>query len=349
MSSMTLFREFFAAMLQAVAKLLPAAYTKARTRSTMSELNKHLETIKGPLLTAGIASAIGAITFKADQYFGSKSAHNEHGPDLDLSIIERPNATKTLVLLGGLCMNGEELAAQYQEELAGDVNLISPVYDSNGFDGPSLFEQLYEQLDRSPTDDIVIAGLSMGGLIAWDWLDYGIKNGKQDITDKVSHVILRGVPVSPKSIRPGPRLLLNTVQRLGYSYALDHSRPLLKRWNCVSLLKATPAAIVEQCRYLAGPHTSNFDFSPDKVTFVRGALPDPVVDEQIAINTLQQRLSRPINEAIDTDHMRPTHAPIDTQSVRFMLAQLGIAKHQYGDNAADNQPLHTPNILPAAA
>ena len=309
-----------------VAKYFNRAYIRSRTSEAMSELNKHLETIKGPLLTAGIASAIGAINFKADQYFGSKSAHSEHGPELDLAITERLGATKTLVLLGGLCMNGEELASQYQKELADDVNLITPVYDSNGFDGPSLFEQLYDQLDNTPTDDIVIAGLSMGGLIAWDMIDYGIKNGRQDTTEKISHVILRGVPVCPKSIRPGPRLLLNTVQRLGYSYALDHSRPLLRRWNCVSLLKATPAAIVEQCRYLAGPHTNNLESLPDQVTFVRGVLPDPVVDESIAIGTLQRQLGRPVHEVIDSEYLLPVHAPTDRQSVRFMLEQLGIAK-----------------------
>lgn len=330
MSGMMFFRDFFNAAKQLIAMFSPTAYTKSRTRSTMSELNKHIETIKVPLLTAGVASLVGALTIKADQYFGFRQAHSERGPELDLSIVERSNASKTLVLLGGLCMNGEELAEHYKEELDDNVNLVSPIYDSNGFDGPSLFEQLYDQLDKSPTDEIMIAGLSMGGLIAWDWLDYGIKNGKQDITDKVSHVILRGVPVSTKSIRPGPRLLLNTVQRMGYSYALDHSRPLLKRWNCVSLLKATPAAVVEQCRYLAGPHISNFDFTPEKVTFLRGGLPDPVVDERIAIDTLQQNLNHPINEVIDTEYMYPTHAPTDKQSVRFMLDQLGIAKPSYG-------------------
>lgn len=323
---MTFNKQFIYKAMKIIAKYLGRAYTRTRTSEAMSELNKHIETIKGPLLTAGIASAIGAITFKADQYFGSKSAHSEHGPELDLAITERSGATKTLVLLGGLCMNGEELALQYQNELADDVNLITPVYDSNGFDGPSLFEQLYDQLDSTPTDDIVIAGLSMGGLIAWDMIDYGIKNSRQDTTEKISHIILRGVPVCPKSIRPGPRLLLNTVQRLGYSYALDHSRPLLKRWNCVSLLKATPAAIVEQCRYLAGPHINNPDFLPGKVTFVRGALPDPVVDESIAIATLQQQLGCPVNEVIDTEYLRPVHAPTDRQAVRFMLEQLGIAK-----------------------
>lgn len=307
----------------------------------MSELNKHIETIKGPLLTAGVASVLGALTFKADQYFGSKRAHSEHGPELDLCITERPGANKTLVLLGGLCMNGEELAAQYQEELADDVNLISPVYDSNGFDGPSLFEQLYDRLDKTPPTEIVVAGLSMGGLIAWDWLDYGAKNGKQDIADRVSHVILRGVPVSPKSIRPGPRFLLNTVQRLGYSYALDHSRPLLKRWDCVSLLRATPAAIVEQCRYLAGPHMNSVDSSPEHVTFVRGALPDPVVDETIAINTLQQRLGRPVDEVVDTQYFHPTHAPTDKQSIRFMLEQLGIAKKSEKES---DEASHIPTI-----
>lgn len=321
---------FYKRMIQKIfalfAKHRSGAYTKDRTRSTMSELNKHLETIKVPLLTAGIASAIGAITFKADQYLGAKKAHSEHGPDLDLCITERQNAKSTLVLLGGLCMNGEELASQYRDELADTVNLVSPVYDTNGFDGPALFEQLYDQLAKTPTDKIMIAGLSMGGLIAWDMIDYGVKNGRQNITDKVSDVILRGVPVCPKAIRPGPRLLLNTVQRLGYSYALDQSRPLLKRWNCVSLLRATPAAIVEQCRYLAGPHIDSPAFTPDRVTFIRGALPDPVVDETVAINTLRRRLGRPVAEVVDTEYLLPTHAPIDSQSVRFMLQQLGIAK-----------------------
>lgn len=324
---------------KALAKRFSWAYTKNRTSAAMSELNKHIETIKGPLLTAGVVSMLGAITFKADQYLGTKKALETSGADLDFYTTEKPGADKMLVLLGGLCMSGTHVAERYANELADDVDLISPMYGSNGFNHTELFDKLYEQLDAAQPKEIMVAGLSMGGLLACDWLNYGAKNNRKDITDKVSSLVVRGVPASNRAIRPGPRMLLNTASRLGYSYALEQGRPLLKRWNCVSIMEATPATIVQQCRYLTSRHAEPLEIVPAQVTFVRGGRADPVVDEAIAISAMEQRLGRPIEQAIDTDYQQAAHIPTDRQSVRFMLNQLGIAKHETQTQQA-NMLLH---------
>lgn len=314
----------------------------------MSELNKHFETVKNPLLAAGMVSAVGALTLKLDRYFGRRSITDESGTDLGFFIDERPEAETTLVLLGGLCMMGKHVAQRYASELADDVNLVSPIYASNGFNKELLFDRLYEEVEKTNPKKIMVAGLSMGGLLPWDWLSYGLETGHADTVEKVSAAVLRGVPADQKAIRPAPRMLLNTVSRRGYSYALDHGRPLLKRWNCVSLLEATPVTIAQQCRYLASRHDTVPSVLPEQIVFVRGNAPDPVVDEDVAVASLERRLGQPIEQAIDISFNKSSHVPTDQQSVRFMLSQLGIAKPVHEKQVA-SLPLPQLTYQPVAA
>lgn len=316
----------------------------------MSELlNKHLETVKTPLVTAGLVSMLGAITFKADQYFGTRKAMETAGADLDFYIDQKPGADKTLVLLGGLCMTGDRLARSYAAELTDDVNLLSPIYGSNGFDAKDLFEKLYHEVEKTKPKEIIIAGLSMGGLLAFDWVGHGLRTGRSDTVSKVSESIVRGVPASAKAIRPAPRLLLHTASKVGYSYALEQSRPLLKHWDCVSLLEASPVTIVQQCRYLSKDHSGSLPNFPGNITFVRGASADPIVNEDIAVNNLEQRLHKPITQAIDSEYLSSAHVPTDRHSIRFMLAQLGIARQPAEELTVQPTPLLQTQYYPAAA
>ena len=323
--------------------------TEIRTYTAMSELNKHFETVKTPLLAAGMVSAVGALTLRLDQYLGHRNVVDESGNELDFFVHERPQADTTLVLLGGLCMTGEHVAQRFDRQLSDNVNLVSPIYAPNGLNTGLLFDRLFDEVEKTNPRHIKIAGLSMGGLLSWDWLDHGLKTGRRETVEKVSEVALRGVPAEQRAIRTAPRMLLNTVNKHGYSYALDHSRPLLKRWNCVSLLEASPATIVQQCRYLADRHDSAPSVLPERIVFLRANVPDPIVKEDTAVACLERRLGRSIEQAVDTSYNQSSHIPTDQQSVRFMLYQLGIAKQLPAEEQVLAAPLPHTAYYPAAA
>lgn len=296
---------------------------------TMLE-NKHGEIPKQPLLAAGIISAVGAVAagaLKLDHYFGSRGIDNSES-DPDFVIDHKPKADKTLVLLGGLCMHTDTVAERYKSQLADDTNLVAPIFPENCFDPKSIFERTFEHVEKTNPKQIYIAGLSMGGLLGWDWLAHGLETGRDEIVSKVSGVVARGTPFGKDAIRFAPRMLLNTVSRLGYSYTLDHGRALLKGWNCKSLMEANPAKVVPQCRYLAGNHAGQLPFTPPHIVFIRGSKSDPIVNEGAAIKALEQLTGRPVELAVDQENKKAEHAPTDKKSAWFMLNQLGIAKPQ---------------------
>jgi hypothetical protein len=288
---------------------------------------KH-EIPKQPFVAAGIISAAGALAagaLKLDRYFGSRGiAEEQSEPEFLIDL--KPDADKTLILLGGLCMNTENVAKRYRSELADDTNLVAPLFPEKSFDPESLFEKTYQHVEATAPQEIKIVGLSMGGLLGWDWLDYGLKTGRRELVEKVTDIGLWGTPVGKDAIRFAPRMLLNTVSRLGYSYTLDHGRSLLKGWNCKSLMEAHPAKVVPQCRYLASNHAGPLSITPARIVFVMGAIPDPIVNEEVAARAQEQKTGRSIERAIYTDMERAEHAPTSKKAAWFMLNQLAVAK-----------------------
>lgn len=307
--------------------------------------NKHGEIPKQPLLAAGIISAAGALAagaLKLDHYFGRRGIDNTE-IEPDFVIDHRSGSDQTLVLLGGLCMNTHSVAKNFRSQLADTTSLVAPVFPETCFDPEIIFEKTFEKIEQINPKEILIAGLSMGGIMACDWLEYGLKTGRQDIVERVSGIVTRGTPFGKDAIRFAPRMLLNTVSRLGYSYTLDHGRSLLKNFNCRSLIEANPAKVVPQCRYLAGNHTSPLVFAPERIIFVRGLHPDPIVDEKSAIKAFEKKVGRPVEQVVDNSSTKSEHAPTNRMSAWFMLDQLGIAKPKQA--SAPQQAI----LLPSAA
>lgn len=294
---------------------------------------------KQPLVAAGIISAVGALAagaIRLDRYLGSRDiTEDTAGPDFYID--HKPGADKTLVLLGGLCMQTDAVAERYRSQLAEDTNLIAPIFPETNFNPQTIFERTFRQLEMTKPKEILIAGLSMGGNLGWDLLDYGVKTGRQELVEKVSGFGAWGTPFGKNAIRFAPRMLLNTVSRLGYSYTLDRSRSILINHDYKSLMDAHPAKVVPQCRYLAGNHAGSLQVTPEHIVFIRGALPDPIVNEDAAARALEQKAGRRIEQVVNTDSTRAEHAPTDKKSAWFMLNQLGIAKP-----VAENQPLPMP-------
>lgn len=290
--------------------------------------NKYSEIPKQPLVAAGIISAVGVVAAgirKLDGYLGSRGIDaSENDPDFVIDY--KPDADKTLVLLGGLCMHTDEVANNFQSQLADDTNLVAPIFPETCFDPKTIFEKTFQHLEKTNPKQVFIAGLSMGGIMGWDLLEYGLQTGRNTIVENTAGLVTRGTPFGKDAIRFAPRMLLNTVSRLGYSYTLDHGRALLRGRNCDSLIEASPAKVVPQCRYLAGNHASTLPVIPERIVFVRGAKPDPIVNENVAIRAFERKLGRPIEQAVDDRSVKSEHAPTDKRSAWFMLNQLGIAK-----------------------
>jgi hypothetical protein len=310
-----------------LAKRLLGRITGSKGIKAMLE-NKH-EIPKQPLVAAGIISAVGALAagaIKLDRYFGSRGISEDSENTPDFVIEHKPEADKTLVLLGGLCMKIDEVAERYSSQLADDTNLIAPIFPETSFNPQVIFERTFRQLEATQPKEILIAGLSMGGYLGWDMLEYGVKTGRQELVEKVSGFSAWGTPFGKNAIRLAPRMLLNTVSRLGYSYTLDRSRSILIKQDYKSLMEAHPAKVVPQCRYLAGNHAGTLPITPDRIVFIRGAVPDPIVNEDAAAKALEHRAGQPIERVVNNESTRAEHAPTDKKSAWFMLNQLGIAK-----------------------
>jgi hypothetical protein len=323
--------------------------TKHVNTKTMQNPNKYNETLKQHILAAGIISAVGAVAagaLKLDQYLGSRDGIEDGLAEPEL-IVHHPDKTKALVLLGGLCMSTNTVAKRFKSQLADDISLIAPIFPDTGFNPITVFERTYQKLEETNPDEVILAGLSMGGPLGWDWLDYGWQTGRQDLVKKVSTMALWGSPMDKCAIRPGPRSLISMVETLGYSYILNHSRPLLRRWNLNSIANAPSAKIVPQCKYLAGKHAGELPVTPDRVVWFRGMLPDPVVNEDRSIKILEQKLGFKVEQIVDQSSTRKEHVPTNKRAIWFMLSQLGIAKSN--EPVAAQKPQMTLGIEFAAA
>lgn len=290
--------------------------------------NRNGEIPKQPLIAAGIISAVGALAagaLKLDHYLGSRGLKIDDA-DPEFIIDYKPAADKTLILFGGLCMHTDEVAERYKSQLASDTNLIAPIFPETGFDPKSIYEKTLAHIEEINPSEIYIAGLSMGGLLGWDLIAHGLETGRKEIVERVKGVAVRGTPFGKDAIRFGPRMLLNTVSRLGYSYTLDRGRSLVKNQSYKSLLEASPAKVVPQCRYLAGNHANKISVVPEQIIYIRGELPDPIVSETTAARSFEHRIGKPVEMVVDHEFQLSEHAPTDKRSAWFMLNQLGIAK-----------------------
>jgi hypothetical protein len=295
----------------------------------MQNPNRYGETLKQHIVTAGIISAVGALAagaLKLDQYLGNHVYTEDTEAEPEMVSHHDPDNDQTLVLLGGLCMRTDKVAKRCKSQLAHGVNFIAPILPDTGFNPPITHEKTWQEVERSNPKKILLAGISMGGPQGWDWLDYGLKTGRQDLVEKVTDWGMIGSPMDKSAVRPGPRALVNMVDRLGYSYILNHSRPMLRRWDLKSIANAPSTKIVPQCKYLAGKHAGQLPVMPKHVVYVRGIFPDPVVNEDRSIKILEQKLGFKVEQVVNDDWTHREHAPTDKASLWFLLSQLGVAK-----------------------
>lgn len=317
--------------LRTIAKRLFGRITGARyvKSKTMQNKNDYGETLRQHILTAGIISAVGALAagaIKFDQYLGTREVAEDTQAEPEMAFHHKPDNDRTLVLLGGLCMNTADLAKNCRSQLAEGVSLITPIYPETGFNPQIIFEKTYQKLEETNPKEVFVLGISMGGPMNWDLLAYGLKTGRQELVEKVSGWGMAGSPMDKKAIRFGPRTLVDMVHRRGYSYALNHSRPLLRRWNLDSIANAPSTKIVPQCMYLAGEHAGRLPISLKRVVYMRGMLPDTVVDEDRSITILEQKLGLTVEKVVNEAWTKRDHARTGKESLRFMLSQFGIAK-----------------------
>lgn len=339
--------------LHTLAKHLLKRITKVRSVKTqkMQNSNEHEESLKHHLIAVGVISAVGAVAagaLKLDQYLGNRDITEDVIAEPELIFHHQADKTKALVLLGGLCMNTGNVAKRCKSQLADNVSLIAPIFPDTGFNPTTIFEKTYRKLEETNPDEVILAGLSMGGPLSWDWLDYGWQTGRQDLVKKVSTMAFQGSPMNKSAIRPGPRSLINMVEMLGYSYMLNRTRPLLRRWNLNSIANAPSTKIVPQCIYLAREHAGRLPETPERVVWFRGMLPDPIVNEDRSIKILEQKLGRKVEQIVDTAVTQKEHVPTDKRALWFMLSQLGIAKPSELITTQKPQEA-TPNMKLAAA
>jgi hypothetical protein len=315
----------------------------------MQNPNRHSETLRQQILTAGIISAVGAVAagmIKLDQYMGTRDATEDAQADPEIIFHDQPDGDTTLVLLGGLCMGTNNIAKRCKSQLANGVSLVAPIFPDTGFNPVTIFEKTYQKLEETKPSKVILAGLSMGGPLGWDWLQYGLNTGRQELVEKVSSMGLCGSPMDKSAIRLGPRTLVKMVDVLGYSYTLNRSRPLLRRWNLNSIANAPSTKIVPQCKYLAGNHAGKLPIMPGRVVWIRGMLPDPVVDEDRSISILEQKLGAKVEQIVNKAWVLSEHVPTGKPSLRFMLEQLGIAKPN--ESTIPQMPFNTNIGLEAA-
>lgn len=297
--------------------------------------NKY-ERIPQPIIAASLASSIGLLAASAlriDQRLGRSEIVTEQS-NPEFIVTNKSNADRTIVLLGGLCMNTESLGKRFAKQLPDDTNLVSPIFPKACFNPEQIFEETLRHTESTKPRDVIIAGFSMGGLLGLDLMNYGTQTGKTDVINNVSHFISRGTPFSNNAIRPGPRLLLQLADKMGYSYTLNHGRSLLKKWDCKSLIEANPATVVPQCHYLASKHAAQLEYLPERITYITGNTPDPIVNETTSIAALNTIVGRPVEIMTDPGNHDAQHAPTDGRSIRFMLDQLLVKPNQHLQHAA---------------
>lgn len=274
------------------------------------------------------AAGAGVLARTVDHHYGLPKNIQAERNTTELYQSLKPDAKKVAVLLGGYCMSTREMAARFDSELASDVNLISPIHPDTGFHAPTIFENIYDTLARTATEDISLIGISMGGETAWDFLRYGLETGRRNDVEKISTFEFRGTPFGSKSLRFAPKVGLTAVNSVGYSYTLDHARRLVERWGTRTITSVPFPRVVEEGKYLHHLQhcATSLDVVPKRIIQVRGNLPDPFINEDRSQQEIEHRIGRPIDVVIDSEPEINLHAPTNERAARFMLAQLGIAR-----------------------
>lgn len=306
--------------------------TGNRTPATMSELNKHLETNTNHLLAVSIVAAVGAVAAGALQL--DRRLEERSIPKADFIVPEpfdyRPEgATKSLVLLGGLCMGTHGVAKRYKSQLADGINLFAPLPPNAGFKTAHMHEQVFRALEEQDPDEIYVAAYSKGGVDGLDMFNYGVATGRRDLVERISTFVTRGTPFSKQALRRGPRFAAGAVGLFGPSYALDRSRPLIERWSTESISNSSFSRLAGEVKELrrlyrqAGP----IEVQPNRIIQIRGSNLDPVQDDDRSRKALEQRLGRPIEVFIDPrPEVANSHAPSDRKTAHLYLSVMGIAK-----------------------
>ncbi len=297
----------------------------------MDTPNKHAEFGRQQLLTVGLTSAVGALGMTVaglslDHYMGKRGISLSETDEPEVITHTRETVHKTLVLMGGLCMGTQDVAGRFYSQLDEHVDLIAPIAPQSGFNPHRLFEKTYQKLEDGNPDEVLLLGLSMGGLLGWDFLRYGLEHGKDDMVARVSTMAFRATPIGKRAIRPGPRALLTSVGILGYSYMLDHhGRAFLQRRNFASVASAPASRVVPECKYLSRAHMEPLNTTPERLLWIRGRHPDPIIYEDVSIRALTAATGKAPEIHIDERSDRIAHMPTDRRSARFVLDAMGIA------------------------
>lgn len=311
----------------------------------MLNSDKNSETAKNYFVTAGVMAAVGGAAtaaFRLDQYYGGRGIPEMPSTEPELFFQPRQDADKTLVLLGGFCMGTKGVAKRFNSQLADDVNLIAPIAPDVGFNPQTMFESTYRALEKTNTSKLYVAGLSMGGRLAIDFVNHGFRTGRQDFFKDYS-MAFRGSPMDKHCVRVMPRLLLDTIGLLGYSYTLDHARPILRRFSAKSAATAPITRVVEEGNYLLSDFDRTLPVRPKRVIWVRGMKPDPTINEDRSISLLQKDIGMAIEQYFDKDCTEPKHMPTNKRAAQFMLSKFDLVK-------PDNSPLDSvPATLTRAA
>jgi len=295
----------------------------------MQNPDKHGESLKQHILTVAAISALGALAAGAvrlDQYIGNHEVNEDTEAEPEMIFHHQAENDETLVLLGGLCMATDRMAKRCKTQLAPGVSLVAPIWPETGFNKKITLEKTWQHIEQTKPNKIHLGSISMGGPLGLDFLDHGLKSGRQELVEKVVNWGIIGSPMYLGAVRHGPRELVELVDRFGYSYVLNHSRPLLRRWNLNSIANAPSTKIVPQCKYLASQHAARLPIMPQRVLYVRGKKNDPVVDEDGSIKYLEQKHGLIVEQPLNEDWEESEHARTDKASLWFLLSQFGIAK-----------------------
>ena len=311
-----------------IAKRLFERITEYRyvKNKTMLE-NKH--ELPQPLIAAGAILAAGAAAlgaFKYDQYLGNRNLVQSDQPEEpEIFSHPRPNATKTMVLLGGYCMGTRGVIKRFDSQVAEDVNTIAPITPDTGASPEAMYEGTYQELEKLDTQELFIVGLSLGGRRAIKFVRYGCETGREDMFANYS-MEFRGTPMDKRAIRLKPRVLLDLIGFFKYGYTLNRIRPAFSQSDAKSVATAHIARVVGEGAELLEDFDSTLPVKPKRVVWVRGMEPDPTTNEDRSISKFQRANRIAVEQYFDPDCVEAKHMPTSKQAARYMLAKMGLAK-----------------------
>lgn len=288
----------------------------------MSISNKNYELTKQTLLATSLLSVASGVALALDQYYGKQEIASHPQSDVEFVATTNSYPDKTVVALGGLCMNTRELGQSINNQLPAGTNLICPVYPSKGFDAQAVINQTIERIQQVPSEKLIFTAWSMGGLIMLDMAKQLSDTDQTNVLDKIDTAVTWGTPFGKKAIKPLPKLALNAANSfLGDSLTVHHGRRLLNKFD-LSLLREHPSMVRPQVEYLAAQHSQELP-SHTKLVFIKNLVPDPIVDEGKSAS-IAQGITDNLQVVQDTNQHLATHAPIDRQAVETALRCSGV-------------------------